>query len=77
MAVMDVRYETDMPTVKQTGQPIHIVIPEDLMTGIEDFRYQNRIPSRAETIKALVRLGLAARTGSSPVPGKRGKPVAK
>ncbi len=67
---MVVKYGT-MPA-KQNGQPFHMLYENELMKEIENFRYENRIPSRAETIKALVRLGLTASKGE-----KRGKAAPK
>jgi metal-responsive CopG/Arc/MetJ family transcriptional regulator len=35
-----------------------LVVDEDLINRIDDFRYENRIPSRAEAIRQLIELGL-------------------
>ncbi len=61
-ATMAVRYERDMPPVKTTAaaQLVHILIPHDLMTAIENFRFANRCQNRVEAIRTLVQMGLDA-----------------
>ena len=39
---------------------ILVVIDKDLLDKVDDFRYDNRIPSRSETIRELVKKGLKA-----------------
>ena len=38
-----------------------LVVDDDLINRIDDFRYENRIPSRAEAIRQLIEIGLQAR----------------
>jgi Arc/MetJ-type ribon-helix-helix transcriptional regulator len=49
-----------MATTKEAigSKPIHMLYENELLAEIEDYRYKNRFPSRAEAIKALVRRGL-------------------
>lgn len=35
-------------------------IPQSLLTAIDDFRFNNRLASRSETIRQLIALGLEA-----------------
>ena len=35
-------------------------MPPSLVTAIDDFRFANRVPSRAEAIRRLIELGLEA-----------------
>jgi metal-responsive CopG/Arc/MetJ family transcriptional regulator len=44
-----------MPTEKPK---ILFVADEDLIEKIEDFRYENRIPTRSEAIRKLIENGL-------------------
>jgi metal-responsive CopG/Arc/MetJ family transcriptional regulator len=39
---------------------ILFVVDDDLLARIDDYRYANRIPSRAETIRRLVEASLSA-----------------
>lgn len=52
------------PTAKPNSTPIHIVLENDLLGEIEDFRFKNRFHTRIETLKALLRLGLQNDKGS-------------
>ena len=44
-----------MPTNKSK---ILLILDEDLLNRIEDYRYENRIPSRTEAIRQLLEMGL-------------------
>jgi hypothetical protein len=49
----------DMPPKNhQTTQAIHLLLENELLEQIEDFRFKNRFHTRIETIKALLKLGL-------------------
>ena len=37
---------------------ILVVIDKDLLKKVEDFRYDNRIPSRSEAVRELIKKGL-------------------
>jgi metal-responsive CopG/Arc/MetJ family transcriptional regulator len=42
-----------------TKQPvITMIFPEELLKRVEDYRYENRIPSRTEAIRQLLEKGL-------------------
>ena len=42
-----------------TKQPvITMIFPEDLLNKVEDYRYENRIPTRTEAIRQLLEKGL-------------------
>lgn len=44
-----------------TNKPIvPLVIDEELLKAVEDFRYENRFPSRSAAIIYLIRKGLQA-----------------
>jgi metal-responsive CopG/Arc/MetJ family transcriptional regulator len=50
-------YISIMPTEKPK---IILVMEENLLTRIDDFRFENRINSRSEAIRRLIEAGLAA-----------------
>lgn len=54
-----------MPTEKPK---IIFVIEEDLLKRIDDFRFENRINSRSETIRRLIEEGLKVSDPSKPKP---------
>lgn len=39
---------------------LHITLPSSVVRAVEDFRFTERVPSRAEAIRRLIELGLAA-----------------
>jgi len=42
-----------------TKQPVvTMIFPEELLKRVEDYRYENRIPSRTEAIRQLLEKGL-------------------
>ncbi len=56
-----------MPTDKPV---INIIIDEELLKRIEEYRYSNHIPSRTEAIRNLIVSGLACRCSQEHPPGK-------
>jgi hypothetical protein len=44
----------------QRGERLQIMLDEDELRALDDFRYQNRMPSRAAAVRELLRRGLAA-----------------
>ena len=48
-------------------------MPKSLVASVDDYRFANRMPSRAEAIRRLIEMGLrAAGLGESLSPKKRG-----
>ena len=45
-------------------------MPKSLVQAIDDFRFGNRVASRAETIRQLIELGLRVAQGSAAKPAK-------
>jgi hypothetical protein len=43
----------------QRGERLQIMLAESELRALDDFRYQNRMPSRAAAIRELLRRGLA------------------
>lgn len=57
-----------MPTEKPK---VLITLDDDLLERIEDFRYGNRIPSRAEAVRKLIEEGLKSIESPKPAPKKK------
>lgn len=47
---------------------ILIDIPRELLRAVEDYRYSQRIPSRAEAIRRLIELGVQTTLGGDDDP---------
>ena len=43
---------------------LQIMLDDDALAAIDDWRFQRRMPSRAAAIRELLRRGLAAETGA-------------
>jgi len=54
-----------MPTEKPR---IILALDNDLLERIDDYRYENRIPSRSEAVRLLIEEGLKKKT---PAPKKK------
>ena len=67
------------------GERLQIMVDSEELAALEDFRFNNRMPSRAAAIRELLRRGLAAtgyklekkRGASSEYGVTRGYPVAE
>ncbi|GAU85490.1 hypothetical protein [Bosea sp. BIWAKO-01] len=59
-------------TIKGTslsrGERLQVMLDEDELTVIDDFRFSNRMPTRAAAVRELLRRGLEA-VGYTLVPG--------
>jgi hypothetical protein len=53
----------------------HILLPDDLFPEIDEYRYANRIETRTEAIRRLIRAGLdclpQAKAGAAKKPARR------
>lgn len=49
-----------------------LTLDEDLLGRIEDYRYENRIPTRSEAMRSLIKIGLKNVRGNRP-DGLRGE----
>ena len=45
-----------MPTKKPI---ISIVLDEEMLKKVEDFKYENRIPSRSKALNEIIKLGMS------------------
>ena len=48
-----------------------MVIEKDLLERVDDFRFENRIPTRAEAVRHLIRDGLQYNKDQSAAQGKK------
>jgi metal-responsive CopG/Arc/MetJ family transcriptional regulator len=55
----------------QRGERLQIMLDEAELKALDDFRFQNRMPSRAAAIRELLRRGLAGGSYDSDVTGAR------
>lgn len=55
----------------QRGERLQIMLDEAELKALDDFRYQNRMPSRAAAIRELLRRGLAGVGYSADITGAR------
>ena len=53
------------------GERLQIMLDEDELKALDDFRYQNRMPSRAAAIRELLRRGLGVGGNSAEITGAR------
>jgi len=45
---------------------IPVLFPETLVERIDDYRFRNRLPSRAEAIRALIQAALRGKKSAKP-----------
>jgi len=50
---------------------LQIMLDEQELAALDDWRFKQRMPSRAAAIRELLKLGLCAATDGSADPGKR------
>lgn len=55
----------------QRGERLQIMLDEAELKALDDFRYKNRMPSRAAAIRELLRRGLAGVGYSPDITGAR------
>ncbi|HWA18526.1 MAG TPA: hypothetical protein VG757_05975 [Devosia sp.] len=55
----------------QRGERLQLMLEADELKALDDFRYANRMPSRAAAVRELLRRGLASTGFSSALTGAR------
>lgn len=55
----------------QRGERLQIMLDEEELKALDDFRFQNRMPSRAAAIRELLRRGLGVAGSSAEITGAR------
>lgn len=53
------------------GERLQIMLSPDELTAVDDYRFQQRMPSRAAAVRELFRLGLASAGLTQDVLGKK------
>lgn len=52
---------------------LQIMLTEDELTALDNWRFERRMPSRASAIRELLRLGLLAEGIDTATPGRKSK----
>jgi hypothetical protein len=60
-----------MPVQRARGERLQIMLAEDELALVDDFRFKKRMPSRAAAVRELFRRGLAAEGFSMAAPGAK------
>lgn len=60
-------------TEQGRGERLQIMLAEDELAALDDWRFARRMPSRAAAVRELLRLGLSADGVDLAVSGKRSK----
>jgi hypothetical protein len=55
----------------QRGERLQIMLDENELKTLDDFRYRNRMPSRAAAVRELLRRGLAGNGYGANITGAR------
>ena len=55
------------------GERLQIMLAEDELRAVDDWRFKTRMPSRASAIRELLKRGLAAEGFNSAVGGSKSK----
>lgn len=53
------------------GERLQIMLSPSELTAVDDYRFRQRMPSRAAAVRELFRLGLAHASGTQLVDGKK------
>jgi metal-responsive CopG/Arc/MetJ family transcriptional regulator len=67
-------YRLSLPAMPNEKDPrVILPMPRELLQAVDDFRFDNRIDSRAEAIRQLLRRGLDAAAKEAPAPKREAK----
>jgi hypothetical protein len=58
---------------KERETRLQVMLTEDELAALDDFRFRQRMPSRAAAIRDLLRRGLGVERGHVVAPGSRSK----
>ena len=56
---------------RERGERIQIMLSPEELVALDDFRFQNRMPSRASAIREILRRGLGVLNGDHALAGKK------
>ena len=59
----------------ERGERLQIMLSPKELAAVDDFRFKNRMPSRAAAIRDILRLGLASADGESATAGTKSQDV--
>ena len=60
-----------MPAGLERPKPLPIMLNAEEMTALDDFRFRNRMPSRAAAVRELIKRGLSAEGFSVAAAGEK------
>ena len=60
-----------MPVHRERGERLQIMLAADELALVDDFRFKNRMPSRAAAVRELFKRGLAAEGLGTAAPGAK------
>jgi metal-responsive CopG/Arc/MetJ family transcriptional regulator len=52
-------------TGRERGERLQIMLSDEELIALDDFRFRNRMPSRASAIREILRRGLGVKDGST------------
>lgn len=58
-------------TSRQRGERLQIMLASEELAALDDFRFKNRMPSRASAIREILRRGLGVSADHGPRPGAK------
>jgi hypothetical protein len=58
-------------TGRERGERLQIMLSAEELTALDDFRFKNRMPSRASAIREILRRGLGVGGGTSAKAGSK------
>jgi metal-responsive CopG/Arc/MetJ family transcriptional regulator len=58
-------------TGRERGERLQIMLSDDELAALDDFRFKNRMPSRASAIREILRRGLGVTGGASSKAGSK------
>jgi hypothetical protein len=58
-------------TGRERGERLQIMLSGDELVALDDFRFKNRMPSRASAIREILRRGLGVTDGSAAGAGSK------
>jgi metal-responsive CopG/Arc/MetJ family transcriptional regulator len=56
---------------RERGERIQIMLSPEELVALDDFRFQNRMPSRASAIREILRRGLGVHNGDCVLTGQK------
>lgn len=59
----------------ERGERLQIMLSQEELAAVDDFRFKHRMPSRAAAIRDILRLGLASIDGQSAPAGTKSQDV--